>query len=138
MAPKRYEAQDIAVSFDPRRCIHAAVCGTQLGAVFDINKRPWIQPDQAAVEDVVRVVEACPSGALTYERLDGGAQEIADPEVSVRVAPSGPLLVRGTVTLTGPSGEEIEVGPRVALCRCGASTKKPFCDNTHSTIGFAD
>jgi CDGSH-type Zn-finger protein len=51
--------------------------------------------------------------------------------------PNGPYLLRGDFQLTGPDGEEIE--PRrktVALCRCGASRRKPFCDGTHKLIGF--
>jgi len=49
----------------------------------------------------------------------------------------GPLLVRGDVELLSPTGEEIERHRRtIALCRCGASTIKPFCDGTHKLIGF--
>jgi CDGSH-type Zn-finger protein len=51
--------------------------------------------------------------------------------------PNGPYLVRGDFRLTGPDGEEID--PRrktVALCRCGASRRKPFCDGTHKLTGF--
>jgi CDGSH-type Zn-finger protein len=51
--------------------------------------------------------------------------------------PDGPYLLRGDFTLTDPEGAEID--PRrqtVALCRCGASRRKPFCDGTHKLIGF--
>jgi CDGSH-type Zn-finger protein len=51
--------------------------------------------------------------------------------------PNGPYLLRGDFTLTDPEGREID--PRrktVALCRCGASRRKPFCDGTHKLIGF--
>ena len=51
--------------------------------------------------------------------------------------PDGPYLLRGDFRLTDPAGEEID--PRrktVALCRCGASRRKPFCDGTHKLIGF--
>jgi CDGSH-type Zn-finger protein len=60
-------------------------------------------------------------------------------QVSTRLTPypDGPYLLRGDFELTGPNGERID--PRrktVALCRCGASRRKPFCDGTHKLIGF--
>ena len=50
---------------------------------------------------------------------------------------NGPLLVRGDFTLMTPDGEVIDPGrATVALCRCGRSAAKPFCDGTHKAIGF--
>jgi CDGSH-type Zn-finger protein len=51
--------------------------------------------------------------------------------------PDGPYLLRGKFTLSDPDGNEIDPHRRtVALCRCGASRRKPFCDGTHKLIGF--
>ena len=51
--------------------------------------------------------------------------------------PDGPYLLRGEFTLSDPDGNEIDPRRRtVALCRCGASRRKPFCDGTHKLIGF--
>jgi CDGSH-type Zn-finger protein len=51
---------------------------------------------------------------------------------------AGPLLVRGPIALLDQDGNEIEVDrPTVALCRCGKSRLRPFCDGTHKVIGFA-
>ncbi|HLY02651.1 MAG TPA: CDGSH iron-sulfur domain-containing protein [Candidatus Cybelea sp.] len=59
-------------------------------------------------------------------------------EVIIKVRESGPYLVRGTVTLTDADGNPYTVeGVNVALCRCGGSQTKPFCDGTHKTNGFA-
>jgi 3-phenylpropionate/trans-cinnamate dioxygenase ferredoxin subunit len=50
---------------------------------------------------------------------------------------NGPLMVEGEIELVAPSGEKISTkGAKSFLCRCGGSTKKPFCDGTHSRIGF--
>jgi 3-phenylpropionate/trans-cinnamate dioxygenase ferredoxin subunit len=60
-------------------------------------------------------------------------------DVTISVRPNGPYLVTGTVQLTDAEGKSIDVPagkPAIALCRCGASTSKPFCDGTHSKIGF--
>jgi CDGSH-type Zn-finger protein len=59
--------------------------------------------------------------------------------VKVTIRPNGPYLVEGDVELVDVNGAPVDTAgqARIALCRCGASTKKPFCDGTHSKIGFA-
>lgn len=58
-------------------------------------------------------------------------------EVIIKVRESGPYLVRGTVTLTDADGNPHTVeSANIALCRCGGSQTKPFCDGTHKTNGF--
>ncbi|MHA6693303.1 CDGSH iron-sulfur domain-containing protein [Homoserinimonas sp. A520] len=57
--------------------------------------------------------------------------------VSIEACPNGPLLLRGDFELVDADGEAIEPGRRtVALCRCGMSSIKPFCDGTHKATGF--
>jgi len=59
-------------------------------------------------------------------------------DVVITIRPSGPYLVKGKVVLRDGSGNELDLGDKetIALCRCGGSTTKPFCDGTHSLIGF--
>lgn len=58
-------------------------------------------------------------------------------EPTLTAYPDGPILVRGDVRLEGPDGEPIERRRRtIALCRCGLSSIKPFCDGTHKAAGF--
>lgn len=58
-------------------------------------------------------------------------------EVTIRPTKNGPLIVEGPVELFDTEGNKITVDKnRIALCRCGASSNKPFCDATHSQIGF--
>ncbi|HEY9719356.1 MAG TPA: CDGSH iron-sulfur domain-containing protein [Trichormus sp.] len=58
-------------------------------------------------------------------------------DVKIKVLKNGPLLVEGSIQLFGGDGQSIPSPANgCALCRCGASTKKPFCDGTHSKIGF--
>jgi CDGSH-type Zn-finger protein len=63
---------------------------------------------------------------------------MAEPEVTITVRPNGPLRVEGPIKLVDSNGQIIDLGgkPAVSLCRCGASVNKPFCDGTHSKIGF--
>jgi CDGSH-type Zn-finger protein len=59
-------------------------------------------------------------------------------DCTIRVLPNGPYRLTGPATITDPQGQEIviEEGRGVSLCRCGGSVNKPFCDGTHSRIGF--
>ena len=132
-----YHGEGITVRYDPRRCFHAAECVRGSPRVFNPKRRPWVDPDAAEVDAVVAVVENCPSGALSYERTDGGSAEAPAPHASIRVGIDGPLMVRGTIRLQTPDDEPVAEGERLALCRCGASKNKPFCDGSHYDAGFA-
>ena len=132
---REYEGNGIVVAYELRRCIHAAECVKGLPAVFDPDRRPWIQAAEADADAVAEVVRRCPTGALTYRRTDGAPQE-APPEAAVEAVPDGPLHVRGAVELRDHEGALCWTGMRAALCRCGASNNKPFCDNSHRKVGF--
>jgi CDGSH-type Zn-finger protein len=103
--------------------------------VFDAWRRPWIEVDDAAPDEIAEVVMRCPSGALHFTRLDGGAQE-QDAEPTIQPEINGPLLLRGRVRIVDASGRLVREDTRLALCRCGGSANKPFCDGTHSRIRF--
>ncbi|HWR66870.1 MAG TPA: (4Fe-4S)-binding protein [Bellilinea sp.] len=89
-----YQNDQIAVFWEPRLCIHAGNCFHGLPQVFDPNTRPWVNVNSAAADRIARVVTTCPTGALHYERLDGGEQEAAPVETVIDVQPNGPLFVR--------------------------------------------
>ncbi|MFN0146585.1 MAG: (4Fe-4S)-binding protein [Dehalococcoidia bacterium] len=133
---QEYETSDIRVRFDPNLCIHTARCLAGLPAVFDVQRRQWVTPEAASPDEVAEVVRRCPSGALQYERLDGGPAEEADAEASIRTVEDGPVYVRGEVAIIDAAGGVMAAGPRFALCRCGQSENKPFCDNSHRRVGF--
>ena len=135
MARKAYRSERITVSFDVQRCIHARECVRGLPEVFDFERRPWIQPDRAEPDAITTVVLRCPSGALQFEREDG-VRETPPEENVIAIAENGPLYARGDIEIESPEGDTLFREIRVALCRCGASQNKPFCDNTHKEIGF--
>ncbi len=58
-------------------------------------------------------------------------------ETTITVRDNGPLIVRGTFEIVDAEGKCFEKQETVALCRCGHSNKKPFCDGTHRTQGFS-
>lgn len=60
-----------------------------------------------------------------------------DVQPTIVACTDGPLLVRGPVDIVGSDGEPIQQHRRtIALCRCGVSTIKPYCDGTHKLVGF--
>jgi CDGSH-type Zn-finger protein len=63
---------------------------------------------------------------------------VSDGEVRIRIRVDGPYVVTGPFTLTDHEGNVLDQGdrPNVALCRCGHSGHRPFCDGTHKEIGF--
>ena len=130
---RAYTGPDVRVFYDRGRCLHFAECVRGLPEVFDIEKRPWIQPQNASAEQVAEVVRRCPSGALHY-RLKEGPRE--DPERPTRVAfvANGPMNLRGDLSIEVPGGERMrEV--RASLCRCGRTENEPFCDQACSRTG---
>ncbi len=133
-----YPGKFIDVMWDPRLCIHIGECGRAQGDLFVAGRQPWCQPDRAASAEVVDVVERCPSGALTYLRKDDAAAESADKVNAVVVTYNGPLFVRGDLDIEGVPPGQPGVAFRAALCRCGQSEAKPFCDNSHARANFKD
>jgi uncharacterized Fe-S cluster protein YjdI len=136
-AAKVYERPEIRVWWDASRCIHTGRCLRGLPEVFDVNARPWIDVSAASPERIAATIRTCPTGALRYDG-SGVEPEQPDEPTSVEVRPNGPLLVRGRLRIRTATGEVLAEEPRVALCRCGASENKPFCDNSHRLIGFRD
>jgi CDGSH-type Zn-finger protein/uncharacterized Fe-S cluster protein YjdI len=122
----------VLIRFEGAKCIHSRHCVLTRPDVFVPNvEGPWIHPERATPEEIVELAHGCPSGAIQYERPDGGPAETA-PRVNVaRVRENGPLALHVEGTLEG-HGTFL----RATLCRCGASKNKPFCDGSHTAVGF--
>jgi uncharacterized Fe-S cluster protein YjdI len=84
-----YVGDGIVVHWDSDRCFHSERCTTGLPAVFDESARPWVRLDGSRADDVARVIDTCPSGALSYTRTDGaphgrrGRRFDEDPAASI-------------------------------------------------------
>ena len=140
-APDEARGRDVLLRFDTQRCIHARHCVLGEPAVFLANTPgQWLFPDQATPERIAIVAAQCPSGAITYDRLDGGPAEAA-PAVNVaRVRENGPLAFHAELQFKLPAGAAPAATQgstfRATLCRCGQSNNKPFCDGAHNAAGF--
>ena len=132
-----YPGAEIDVQWDGRLCIHVGECGGAKGELFVAGRDPWCVPDTSLKTEVREIVERCPSGALTYCDKDGTPEQ-APTENTVAVVYNGPLYLTGDLTIEGAPADMPGVRFRAALCRCGQSRNKPFCDNSHLQAGFQD
>jgi CDGSH-type Zn-finger protein len=120
-----------------RLCAFARFCDVG-GQVWNLVE----SPSQDAADLAVREAELCPSGRLVaWNRQYRTAFEYEfEPSIGLIEDPaqevSGPIWVRGGITVSGADDAPYEVRNRVTLCRCGASRNKPFCDGSHAAIGF--
>jgi CDGSH-type Zn-finger protein/uncharacterized Fe-S cluster protein YjdI len=125
----RYRGKEIEVTWDAQRCIHAAECLLRLPKVFNIDEYPWVRPDQADADKVAQIVMRCPTGSLHFIRADGQSEPVPEKN-TLDIQRDGPLYLHGNLVIVQPDGRTLS-DTRVALCRCGRSANKPFCDDRH-------
>ncbi len=133
-----FASPGITVTWSRTRCNHVAECLRGLPEVFAPGRRPWVDPSRADADRVAEVARRCPTGALHYQRHDGGPPEPAPEQNVVTPALSGPLYLRGDIELRAADGIVIARDTRVALCRCGATRSRPWCDGSHWDADFRD
>ncbi len=131
----RYEGRAGVVTYDAKRCIHAAECVRGLPAVFDPKSKPWVQPGATDADALAGVIHRCPTGALKLERTDGAAEAIPATNTAT-VTRDGPTFLHGDFALMAHDDTVALRDTRMALCRCGASQNKPLCDGSHRELGF--
>lgn len=126
------KGRDLDIHFNAARCIHSRFCVLGAPTVFKANTPgEWIFPDAMDTDALVAVANNCPSGAITYQRKDNHPPEQAPPVNLVNLRENGPLAFHAPLKITGEG-----CGFRATLCRCGASKRKPYCDNSHRDLGF--
>lgn len=118
-------------------CAHVGCCTHGLPDVFVQGGKPWVHPDAGAIEDVVRTVRECPSGALTYS-VDGEYFGDWGGDPAIKSDAGGPYEVSGGIELAGAEFASTVPTDHYTLCRCGGSKNKPFCDGAHWHNGFSE
>jgi len=123
----------------------------KLRKVFDPSKRPWVNMDAAPTDDIIRIVDECPTDALTWKFNNELTEEEVErsmnrpkspekvpsaPSATITVIENGPAIVKGKFEIADGQGKEIPSLEQAALCRCGASKNQPFCDGSHLVNGF--
>jgi uncharacterized Fe-S cluster protein YjdI len=142
MMPKtthKYTNGEVTIIWKPEMCIHSTLCWKGLKEVFNPAERPWIKPDGAITEKIIEQVRKCPSGALSYFLNNEEGKEIvaeAAEMLHVEIAANGPILIKTECIIKHSDGSEESKTGTTALCRCGQSSNKPYCDGTHRKVSF--
>ena len=142
-----YPGQQVTI-FDNRGiCQHSGLCSDRLPTAFRTGTEPFVAPSGARMDELVRAVRDCPSGALSLAFDGAEARSLVDwhseREQAIEITQDGPYRVTGGIGLTDATGADV---PRAAgssrehyaLCRCGHSQNKPFCSGMHWYVEFRD
>lgn len=135
-----YEGPDLIMTDNERYCAYARFCEAK-GRAWNLVDQ---SDDQKKKEIAIRESNLCPAGRLkTWDKKTGDPYELHyEPAIGlIEDAPlhnSGGLWVMGGIPVVADDGFIYEVRNRVALCRCGFSQNKPFCDGTHTTAKLRD
>lgn len=132
---KEYAKGDFHIIWKPRKCIHSGVCVKSLPEVYLPDSKPWIRPENASVEALRTQILKCPSGALTFREEGPAGGNTKAHGLQARLVPGGPLMVKGDISLE-LDGKVQHLEGNTAFCRCGASSRKPFCDGSHKEVDF--
>lgn len=133
----RYEGAEVTIQYNRLLCSKAGECSKRLNPVFNTSRTPWIDPNQGTATDIIDVVRACPSGALSYQVNGTPARHEVTQDSVIDVERNGPFNVRN-VSLVAGEWSTGACEDKYSLCRCGASKNKPFCDGTHLASAFVD
>ncbi|MHB1452982.1 MAG: CDGSH iron-sulfur domain-containing protein [Saccharofermentanales bacterium] len=125
---------------DDGRCAYTRFCHRNGRSVWYLTRN---SDDPQAREDAIRAAYDCPTGRLVALDKDGNPFDTAfEPGIEIlqdsAQGVSGPYYVKGSIPIESSDGYLYEAQNRVALCRCGRSCNKPFCDATHITTKFHD
>jgi CDGSH-type Zn-finger protein len=132
-----YEGEKLTIHDNRGVCSHRGYCTDNAPKVFLMNTEPWIDPDAQDADETAKVIETCPSGALSYTR-DGVLHKDYHREPAITVTKDGPYDVVGYVKFIDSAGNKPESKEHYALCRCGKSKNKPFCSGQHWYVDFKD
>jgi CDGSH-type Zn-finger protein/truncated hemoglobin YjbI len=128
-------------------CQHSGFCTDRLATAFRANQEPFVAPSGGRMDEIIRAVRDCPSGALSYAidgaEARGDVDRHGTREPGIVVSKDGPYRVTGGIPLRDATGQAV---PRnqgasrehYALCRCGHSRNKPFCSGMHWYVEFHD
>jgi CDGSH-type Zn-finger protein/truncated hemoglobin YjbI len=143
----RYTGQQVTILDNRGTCQHAGFCTDRLATVFRLHEEPFVAPSGGRMDEIIRAVRDCPSGALSYAIDSEEARAEVDyhgiREQSIEVSKDGPYRITGGIRLLGHDGADVArnqgaSAEHYALCRCGHSQNKPFCSGMHWHVEFHD
>jgi CDGSH-type Zn-finger protein/truncated hemoglobin YjbI len=142
-----YPGQQVTILDNRGICQHSGLCTDRLATVFRAGQEPFVTPSGARMDEIIRAVRDCPSGALSLAVDGREATELTDwgnrRDAAIEITEDGPYRVSGGVVIAGADGNPAErnegaSAEHCALCRCGHSRNKPFCSGMHWYVNFRD
>ena len=142
-----YVGEQVTIYDSRGICQHSGFCTDRLATVFRLKQEPFVAPSGGRMDEIIRAVRDCPSGALGYA-IDGvegraSADWHGTRSPGIEVSKDGPYRVVGSIPLTEADGSAVARNQgasleHYALCRCGHSQNKPFCSGMHWYVEFHD
>jgi CDGSH-type Zn-finger protein len=138
---EKIEGDDVILFDVPKLCASGHFC-TRAGGIWDLVRTKSDDPEKKKI--AIKEAGDCPSGRLVMVDKKTGKEIEPDFEPSISIVEdeivgvSGPIWVKGRIQIEGSEGTLYELRNRVALCRCGQSSNKPFCDGSHVAARFDD
>jgi CDGSH-type Zn-finger protein/truncated hemoglobin YjbI len=142
-----YEGLSITILDNRGICQHSGFCTDRVPVAFRVDQDPFVAPSGARLDEMIRAVRSCPSGALSLA-VDGIEDRTAVDwhgrrPPAITITKDGPYRVTGSIELLDESGvpplrNDGSSLEHYAMCRCGQSRNKPFCSGMHWYVGFRD
>ncbi len=142
-----YPGEQVTIFDNRGLCQHSGYCTDRLASVFRSGQEPWVAPNGGRMDEIIRAVRDCPSGALGFA-IDGaeatGQRDWGNTrEPAIEISKDGPYRITGGIPLSGDDGGQVARNDgasteHYALCRCGHSQNKPFCSGMHWYVQFTD
>jgi CDGSH-type Zn-finger protein/truncated hemoglobin YjbI/ferredoxin len=140
-----YVGLQVTVQDNRGTCAHSGYCTDRLPTVFQREAEAFVAPSGGRMDEIIRAVEACPSGALRLAGDEHTARAEVDRhrEPAIEISKDGPYRITGGIPLLDPQGNPVvrNAGASLehySLCRCGHSQNKPFCSGMHWNVEFRD
>lgn len=140
-----YAGQQVTVFDNRGLCAHSGFCTDRLNSVFHLGIEPFVTPSGARLDEILRAVQRCPSGALGIALAGAKDENLTDGrrKPTIEVSKDGPYRVTGGGVLVDETGVPVARGDgasreHFSLCRCGSSLNKPFCSGMHWSVEFRD
>jgi len=142
-----YVGQQLSVLDNRGTCQHSGFCTERLPSVFHVKGDPFVTPSGGRMDEIIRAVRDCPSGALSYAMDAFEARDATDfhgiRPSTIEVSKDGPYRITGGIVLKDAPGNDVmrNAGAsreHFALCRCGHAQNKPFCTGMHWYVEFRD
>ncbi len=140
-----YVGLQVTVQDNRGTCAHSGFCTNRLPTVFQREADAFVAPSGGRMDEIVRAVKACPSGALglAVEEREARGHIDEEREQTIEVSKDGPYRITGGIPLLNAdrnpvarnAGASLE---HYSLCRCGHAQNKPFCSGMHWYVDFQD